>query len=233
MAPATGLSNPCKRQYDMKQNSEPRNIFLVLFDIGGYTDFIRRHGKDFAHAEHAVAELLSVIISSAGSVYRLYEISGDAVSFYVESDGDPRIVRLIWEDLGRIFSSFHTTEQTLRKELNQKCAPCSETPTLRLKAVLHHCPVVISNLHGIRKIGGPGVILAHRLLKNAVQAREYVIATSDFYFAGGMTTPMGAVLQGVHCEGFGEVGVLVWYPPGHIPDEPRPAAARDVKLGWG
>jgi hypothetical protein len=217
----------------MKQNSDSRNIFLALFDISGYTDFIRRHGKDFAHAEQLVLELLSMIISSAGSLYKLYEVSGDAVSFYIESDGNPRIARLIWDNLGGIFSSFHSTEQTLREELNQRCVHCFEAPTLRLKAVLHHCPVVTGNLHGIRKIGGPGVILAHRLLKNAVQAREYVIATSDFYFAGSMTTPMGAVLQGEHCEGFGEIAVLVWYPPGHMPFEPRPATARDVKLGWG
>jgi hypothetical protein len=216
----------------MKQKSDFRNIFLVLFDISGYTDFIRRHGKDFAHAEEVVLELLSVIISSAGSLYKLYEVSGDAVSFYVESDGNPRIARLIWDHLSGIFSSFHSTEQALRRKLKPTCVHCSEAPTLRLKAVLHHCPVVIGNLHGIRKIGGPGVILAHRLLKNAVQAREYVIATSDFYLAGAMTTPMGAVLQGEHCEGFGEVGILVWYPPGHMPYEPRPAADHNVKLGW-
>jgi len=38
-----------------------------------------------------------------------------------------------------------------------------------------------SKVHGFPKIAGPDVILAHRLLKNSVNAREFVIATSGFF----------------------------------------------------
>jgi hypothetical protein len=207
----------------MKRNSELKKIFLILFDISGYTKFMQAHKDRIVHAEQIVGELLSTVIDTATEPFIFYEFSGDAVSFYVESDESPAMARDIWEQVDGIFAAFRRRECELFDDnVDRPCKECKDCPRLKLKAILHHCDVVITTLHGLRKIAGPDVILAHKLLKNSVQAREYVIVTTEFYFVGGMMTPMGALLQGEQYEGFGDIGVLVWYPEGGMPDEVRP-----------
>ena len=64
---------------------------------------------------------------------------------------------------------------------HSQCKNCTQYLQLELKAVVHHCEAVFTKVHGFPKIAGPDVILAHRLIKNSVNAREFVIATSGFF----------------------------------------------------
>jgi hypothetical protein len=215
-----------------KDREQLKKIFLLLFDISGYTDFICRHGGRFPHAESITSDLLSTIISSMASDYELYQITGDAVSFYLESEGGPEKAKAIWDRVEEVFTAFRIREKRLREESARTCNHCSVSKPLKLKCVLHYAEVTRTTLHGFTKIAGPDVILAHRLLKNDIRSKEYIIVTSDFYFAGGMMTPMGAVLQGERYDSFGDVGILVWYPPGAMPDGLRPREAGDGESGW-
>jgi len=48
----------------MKNKSELKKTFLILFDNSGYTRFMQMHRNQVVHAEETVVELLSSIISS-------------------------------------------------------------------------------------------------------------------------------------------------------------------------
>jgi len=212
-ASITGTRHLSATTFTMKNKSELKKIFLILFDISGYTRFMQMHRDQVVHAEEIVVELLSSIISSAKAPMTLYEISGDSVSFYVDSDKHSGIANEIWSQVNLIFSMFRKRAAELALESSLLlCKTCAQTPHLELKAVVHHCEAVFSRVHGFPKIAGPDVILAHRLLKNSVDAREYVIATSGFYLMTSMSLPRGARWQGENCDGFGEIGVLVCYP---------------------
>jgi hypothetical protein len=226
----------------MNSNTELKKIFMILFDISGYTRFMRAHQDRIVHAEQIIGELLSTIITTARSPFVFYEIAGDAVTFYVESDESPAMAREVWEQVDTVFEAFRKREKELfEQNVDMPCDLCTGCSRLKLKAVLHHCEAVFTKLHGLQKIAGPDVILAHKLLKNRVQAREYIIVTTEFYFVGAMMTPMGALLQGEACEGFGDIGILVWYPRGSMPEDVRPpspvpvaveANAESRRLGW-
>ncbi len=209
----------------MNSRSEMKNIFLILFDISGYTRFMQMHRDQVVHAEEIVVELLSSIISSAKAPMTLYEISGDSVSFYVDSDENPGSANEVWDQVNRVFSTFRKRAAELALESSLlRCKTCAQTPHLELKAVVHHCEAVFTRVHGFPKIAGPDVILAHRLLKNSIDAREYIIATSGFYLMTSMVVPRGARWQGENCDGFGEIGVLVCYPRPRFSPESTDAA---------
>jgi hypothetical protein len=204
----------------METTTKLQRIFLILFDISGYTRFMRMHGDRFVHAEEVIGELLSTVIASTGAPFILHEIAGDSASFYVESDGKAATAHEIWKQVNTVFAAFRKKERELLGCMaGVACEACRESSPLTLKAVLHHGEVVITKLHGFTKIAGPDVILAHRLLKNSVPATEYVIVTTGFYLAAAMFTPMGAVWQGEECEGFEKICVLVCYPRGNMPLE--------------
>lgn len=216
----------------MKNTTQLRKIFIILFDISGYTRFMRAHKNEIVEAEKVIVELLSTIISTAHSPLKLYEICGDSVSFFVEANGNPSQARDIWHQAEAIFAAFREKENELHSvHAFAECGKCSDLPRLTLKAVLHHCDAAFTTLFGVVKIAGPDIILAHRLLKNSVRAKEYIIATENFFFAGAMQTPMGALLQGEHCEGFGDIGVLVWYPHDNIPHTLTPILT-DSQMGY-
>jgi hypothetical protein len=199
----------------MDATTRLQRIFLILFDISGYTRFLRMHGDRFVHAEEIIGELLSTVIDSTDAPLVLHEIAGDSVSFYVESDGRPTTAFEIWKQVNKVFAAFRKKERALLGgSAGSLCEVCHESSPLTLKAVLHHGEVVITKLNRFTKIAGPDMILAHRLLKNSVPATEYVIVTTGFYLAADMFTPAGAVWQGEECEGFEKICVLVCYPHG-------------------
>ncbi len=82
-----------------------------------------------------------------------------------------------------------------------------------MKLVMHTGEALIHRIKNFEELSGSDVILVHRLLKNSVSAKEYVLMTAETY----------SQLEGFHqlepewrkevCEGFGEVEVVVFYPP--------------------
>jgi len=55
------------------------------------------------------------------------------------------------------------------------CEACVSVKASRLKIVLHAGEVAVERIHSFEKLFGIEVIVAHRLLKNSVPAKEYVL----------------------------------------------------------
>jgi hypothetical protein len=124
------------------------------------------------------------------------------------------------------FEAFHAKERALIACDTYRCEGCNHIADLRLKAFLHVGEVAFKKIRQFEELAGEDVILIHRLLKNTVPAKEYILLTEQFYaLSGGIgDDPLEARTE--EAEGLGPVNVRVYYPPhDSTPLPPRPAPA--------
>jgi hypothetical protein len=157
-------------------------IFIILVDISGYTRFIKFHKISLLHAEKIIAELMESILSKVEVPVIAHEILGDAISFYALDENLPDQADKIYNQLQQYFNAFREREAYLISECSIcKCEACQLVGKLKLKAILHHGEAAFTHVNHIQKISGENVILSHRLLKNTLNSKEYILMTSDFY----------------------------------------------------
>lgn len=155
---------------------------LILADITGYTRFLTLHALSKYHAEELIAELVEELIEVAGKALTLSKIEGDAVFFYLPlSDRKEDVAAL----LSRQFIAFFQAFTRKRGELNARriciCDACANVQELTLKVVGHVGGIYMREIKGFRELAGPDVVLAHRLLKNNLPKRPYVLKTKPLY----------------------------------------------------
>ena len=178
---------------------------LLIADIGGYTDYMSTHRMTLAHAEVNTARMLDRMIRAARG-YDLVEIEGDAAFLARRVDGRDPDTTLA--DLLRVSAAmhraFHLEREYVAKNLCP-CGGCKQAGDLKLKFVAHVGDVATQTIRGRTKLVGIDVILAHRLLKNSVPIREYVLLTEDLYRTDetALPGPVGEIAPDL--EGIGTV----------------------------
>jgi hypothetical protein len=137
----------------------------------------------------------------------------------------------VTDAVGAMHRAFHVERRLV--ELNLcPCDSCSQTSGLKLKFVAHVGDVAIQKIKRRRKLVGIDVIFVHRLLKNPVQASEYVLLSEDLYRSGGMSAPDHLVHEiSQDLEGIGPVRtyfVEVEDLAGPLATQPDPSSLRRV-----
>jgi hypothetical protein len=178
---------------------------LLIADIGGYTEYMRSHRMSLAHAEVNTARLLEKVVDAARG-FELIEIEGDAafLSRRVGTpDGDAAIAATMGAAVG-MHRAFHLERRYVATNLCP-CDGCVQADNLKLKFVAHIGDVATQTIKRRRKLVGIDVILVHRLLKNPVQAPEYVLLSEELYRTGeaAVSDPVHEVAQ--ELEGIGPV----------------------------
>lgn len=148
---------------------------LYIPDISGFTDFVNT--TEINHSSHIISELLEIIINSDQCEMSVSEIEGDAVLFF--KDDIPSISKLI-EQCKQTFINFHTYLQQYDNERICRCGACETASKLSLKFIIHQGNVEKINIKDHQKLHGMDVILAHRLLKNSIAEKEYILITDPF-----------------------------------------------------
>ena len=148
---------------------------ILIPDITGFTEFV--HSAKLTHAQRIVSGLLEVLIDSTQPDMELCEIEGDAL-LYFRLGASPDLA-VLNEQAGRWFDRFHEHLATFANDSDCLCEACSSMENLSLKVVGHYGEIGIQKIGGRYKIMGRDVILAHRLLKNHVPAREYFLFTNS------------------------------------------------------
>jgi hypothetical protein len=69
------------------------------------------------------------------------------------------------------------------------CAICRNLGELKLKVIVHVGRAVFHEIAGRPQISGADVILAHRLLKNSLPNREYLLLSEPAFRLGPGWTP--------------------------------------------
>jgi Protein of unknown function (DUF2652) len=184
---------------------EAERALLVIADISGYTEYMSSHRMSLAHAEVNTARLLEKVIDAAPG-FDLIEIEGDAAFLSRRADtpdGDAPVATTAQVAVG-MHRAFHLERQHVATNLCP-CNGCTQAENLKLKFVAHIGDVATQTIRQRRKLVGIDVIHVHRLLKNPVQAPEYVLFSEELYRTGAAALPDSVHEVAQDLEGIGRV----------------------------
>jgi hypothetical protein len=75
------------------------------------------------------------------------------------------------------FVAFHRRLRDMQAVTTCPCSACANIGVLKLKFVVHHGKFSRQRLGTVEQLHGTDVIVAHRLLKNSVPSKEYLLVT--------------------------------------------------------
>ncbi len=187
---------------------------LLVADISGYTKFMRQHVISVNHAKQIVVRLLKAIMQTSKPPLKVAELEGDAVFFYaLSSEKDiERTATQVKEQMVQFFSVFKKEMEEINGVQTCACDACDHAHDLKLKQVVHLGDVAIEKIDRFEKLFGLDVILVHRMLKNSVPSKEYVMMTNPVYESIHDFYGLEPEYRRESFEGVGDVDTLVFYP---------------------
>lgn len=190
------------------EESIGEDTVFVLPDISGYTRFMTLNRFALGHAQYIILELLNAITSAAGSRLQLCKLEGDAALLMapVRTVSGEAVSQAIMD----IFAGFDRARRTLAHSNLCPCKACQHIRGLDLKIFVHRGEASYFQLGDMIDVFGEEVIVLHRLMKNRVNLRRYVLVSE----AAGrfMKLPAGFVPTEtkVEIEGIGLVEASVY-----------------------
>ena len=196
-----------------QMNATEKRVVIVLADISGYTRFMVRNQMSAVHGQQYITFLIETLMREIRIPLRLQEIEGDALFLYAEDPGSDEIWKDVLEQipdmLQRFFNAFYEGSVLGMEASPCGCTFCRKGKDLALKIVVHTGSAVFHQVGGYNKVSGPDVILAHRLLKNSVPDKEYILMSEAAYSDIGQNMK-GPFLRGKESyEGFGKTNTFV------------------------
>jgi len=152
------------------------SAFIYIPDISGFTKFVTE--TEISHSQHIISELIEIIIESNELEFNISEVEGDAVLFYQKGNA-PSIVD-VFNQTKKMFTKFHEHLAIIKRDNVCQCGACQTSSNLSLKFVSHYGELKEVAIRSFNKILGSDVILAHRLLKNNLSSKEYVLFTEAY-----------------------------------------------------
>jgi hypothetical protein len=189
--------------------NQPEPACLVIADITGYTSYLA--GVELDHAQDILADLTDTVVGGLRPTFRLAKLEGDAAFVYSLTETiDPS---LLMDTIERTYFAFRRRLRDISQATTCDCNACTRMPSLDLKVLAHHGAVLRQRVSGRDELVGSPVIVAHRLLKNAVTERigirAYALYSEDCLRAAGVEP--GALGLTEHRETFEHVGeVVAW-----------------------
>ena len=182
-----------------------RGALLLIADIGGYTEYMQFHRSILGHAEAATSRMLDKIVDAARD-FDLIEIEGDAAFLSRQADtlDSDATLAATTQVAVSMHRAFHLERQHVATNLCP-CDGCVQADNLKLKFVAHIGEVATQTIRQRRKLVGIDVILVHRLLKNPVQAPEYLLFSEELYRTSEAALPDPVHEVSQNLEGIGPV----------------------------
>jgi hypothetical protein len=205
---------------------QEKKLVVILADISGYTRFMLENRTSAVHGQLCINSLIESILEQVDIPLTLQEIEGDAVFLYAADPGSPEAWQQVVEEVGRklahFFEVFIARTGALIESTPCGCAICRNSDQLGLKILVHAGEAVFHEVAGRPQVSGPDVILAHRLLKNSLESKEYLLLTEPAFELMGGQLPGRFEPHEETYEGFGRVPAKVRFL------EPDFLAARDA-----
>lgn len=149
---------------------------IFIPDISGFTKFVTECSID--HSNQIISNLINIIVNSNFLGLKVAEIEGDAVLFYLK--GTPPKKEEIIQQSKRMFIDFHTNLKAMERNFFCKCGSCLTASNLTLKFIAHYGVCKEVPIHNAIKLIGSDVILSHKLLKNNVPEKEYILLSESY-----------------------------------------------------
>lgn len=151
---------PCFRK-------EKTGIILIV-DISGFSHFVQQVEQSVG--VKVVRQLLRTIIEANRLGLQVAEIEGDAILFYRYGAAPSAVA--IKAQFEIMLAAFSAAVKCIAETV-----PLAATLSIKMVAT---CGALTSfPLAGFEKLYGEAVIKAHRLLKNNIESRTYVLITED------------------------------------------------------
>jgi class 3 adenylate cyclase len=206
--------------------SGTHHALLVLADISGFTKFMKLHTITVTHAKQIIVKLLQAIVATAMPPLKLIELEGDAVFFYAACYQDENeldeLIAAVKTQVMAFFRSFYKAISNLCELQLCICEACANARDLRLKIVMHAGEVAVEHIDRFEKLFGLDVIVAHRLLKNSVRTKEYILMTRPVYNRLGDFYNLEPEKRRENYDEIGGVEYFVFYPPAEMIGVSRP-----------
>jgi uncharacterized protein YndB with AHSA1/START domain len=145
---------------------------LVLADISGYSKFIAQ--TEVEHSWSILHELLDTMVRSLQGRMDVSQVEGDAILF-ISGLSTPDVIK----SLEVTFVAFHRRLRDMQAVTTCPCNACANIGILKLKFVVHHGKFSRQRLGAVEQLHGTDVIVAHRLLKNTIPSKEYLLVTDS------------------------------------------------------
>jgi class 3 adenylate cyclase len=208
------------------ESQKPEAVILILADIRGYTRYMTPNAKTLAHSQAIITELVETIIQQVDMPLEVAKLEGDAVFLFgrkaVAPEAWAEMRRHIGEWLLTLFNAFAEKLAEWGCSNTCACGPCRNLAQLRLKLIVHSGEALFHRVARFEELAGVDVILVHRLLKNSVPARQYLLLTEaawrELEFPAEVVWSSGSE----HYEDFDHVPTRVHLADGGQP----PGAAR-------
>jgi hypothetical protein len=192
--PAYNTSASAHGTVSMAENS----YLFIIPDIGGFTRFV--NSTDNEHSQALTFELLECLIKAAGKEYKTRNVEGDAVFF--ARQGEMPSPTEFMEQVSAFYTAFHAQLKAYDKNRICDCNACKSAHGLTLKVVAHYGKAGEATIAGNPVLHGKDVILVHRLLKNNVPVKEYVLLSEKAFntWSDGTRAAFSAVfpVSGTH-----------------------------------
>ena len=207
----------------VQSQSAEKDVIFFIADISGYTRYIVSNEKEMAHSQIIIRDLINTIIAEIKAPMQVIRLEGDAIFLYVDK-GDP-LVRweLVRENLletlitfFRVFSN-KIAELTLHKICT--CNACNNVDLLKLKIIAHSGSTMFFHINDILELSGTAPIIIHRLLKNSIDADEYILMTESA-LEDLMVPREEVVTSSENYEELGEIKTFIYTPPPPAPYQP-------------
>ena len=147
---------------------EVKNGYLLISDIGGYTEFLV--SSELQHAKEILDTLLQTGVESIRLPIRVLNTRGDAVLAFVAA-GDFLQPQSLIEAMQAIYFDFRRQLERMIYNTTCTCRACANMSGLDLKLFLHYGEYIEQEIGGATELQGADVILANRLMKNQVKEK--------------------------------------------------------------
>jgi hypothetical protein len=176
------------------KNTSAELTLLFIPDISGFTKFV--HETEISHSEHIIKELLEALIDANEMDLEISEIEGDAVLFY-RKGRKPTAAETLAQ-VQRMYIKFHAALRKYDSQRICQCGACISANDLSLKFIIHYGNISINQVKSRSKLFGKDLIVAHRLMKNDISLKEYVLITNQLINA---------------CSSWVEIDQVAWEKP--------------------
>jgi hypothetical protein len=217
----------------MKTEPRETDAHILLADISGYTRFLRENTVTLRHAGYIVSELLAAVMHRAETTVRPEKLEGDAVLFVAPAGQttDASVRRSMFG----FFAAFYRRRAELIAHNTCPCEACATIDRLDLKVIGHFGRVLRHKVNQFEEVAGFDLIIAHRLLKNSVDASRYLMATAAAWERVRPEDHDLPVERHVEqCEGVGDISVVVLRGEVPLPDDqPSPPLKTSIADRFG
>ena len=227
-----------QHQLDSPAGNLPEPALLILADISGFTRYMTANAKTLAHSHTVITELIQAIVRQIQLPLQVIEVEGDAVFLYCpkrKGNSWPATKRVVGASVLEFFSLFAEKLAELSQSNTCSCHACSRIETLRLKVIVHSGEVLVHRVLNFARLAGVDVIIAHRLLKNSVNADQYLLLTRAARQDVEFPVPI-EFAEGVETyDDIGQVNTLIYLPGGGSKEgrsTPTPSFAERVRQSW-